>query len=179
MIFNAELQTQQIVRQVMRLFLSFYFSEDALLAKEMMDVWLNFPEAAATAFIEEEEIQLMQKEGFPRIYNWIEKEVEKADVVLVVIGDNTQGRHFVEYEIAIAQKLGKPMLGVRWKEEGESPLLPVFPEYNWLVDEGIKNLESWVVSAFHNKQEYYDKIGKLFEAIVASSKIQRRQLRAD
>lgn len=47
------------------------------------------------------------------IQNWIDKEMNYKKAVIVLIGQKTAERHYVQYEINRAWSMKKPLLGVR------------------------------------------------------------------
>ena len=136
-----------------RAFFSFYFTEDRHRARQVMAAWLSGDGREATPFISREALLAMIEGGIPLIYQWIEEEIAKADVSVVLIGQGTAGRHFVEYEIAQSIRQRKPVLGVRVHglpdegggrcQPGVSPLFPMFPIYDWDADGGPEHLGAW------------------------------------
>ena len=119
----------------MRVFFSFYYTADHVRARRVMQDFIGHPDTDATGLIPAEELADMAQAGLPAIYAWIEREVSAADAIVVLIGAQTRGRHFVEYELACAQRLQKPLIGVavnaledadgRAAGPGDSPLFPV------------------------------------------------------
>ncbi len=140
-----------------RVFFSFYYSRDRHRTRQVMDRWLAEPGAEATPFIARGELERMIHEGLPAIYRWVEEEVAQADVCVALIGADTAGRHFVEYEVAQAIRQGKPLLGVtihgvpdhegRVDPPGRNPLFPIFPVYDWVEDDGPGHLPRWIEEA--------------------------------
>ena len=168
----------------MRVFFSFAYTEDHHRAQTIMEHYLNHPNTSATGFIEDEEIDRMCEEGLLRVYRWIEEEISKAEAVVVLIGHNTAGKHFVEFEIACAQKNSKPMIGVFIEElcdqngntqaQGPSPLFPVFSLYNYVQDQGAANLPSWLKKAQENHPKPYRKLGEVMRDITRKTRALRK-----
>jgi len=47
------------------------------------------------------------------IKNYLKEKIEKADIIVILIGNNTHSRKWVDYEIAVAKNLNIPIIGVR------------------------------------------------------------------
>jgi len=141
----------------MRVFFSFYFTADHTRAAQVMQDFLSHPGTQATGFISPDELAEMAQAGLPAIYAWIEREVAAADVVVVLIGAETRGRHFVEFELACAQRQQKPIIGLavhtlkdadgQTSQPGDSPLFPVYSHYDHHADDGAQHLLEWAQSA--------------------------------
>jgi hypothetical protein len=149
----------------MRIFFSFHYTFDHHRARQVMDALLAHPGTSATGFIDDDTIDEMCAVGLSSVYDWIEAEVEQADVVVVLIGAATAGRHFVEYELAQAQKRRRPLLGVRihalpdadgrTAEPGPSPLFPVFAEHDFVAEDGAGQLVAWAGEAITRRDAQY------------------------
>ncbi len=105
------------------------------------------------------------------IKKWIDKQLKKTDVTIVLIGQNTAGRKYINYEILQSIKLGKGLLGIYIHKlrdisgatslQGENPfdsftvmingkktmLSDVCKTYDWLQDKGQVNIGKWVAAA--------------------------------
>ena len=168
----------------MRVFFSFAYTEDHHRAKIVMDNYLSHSGATATGFISDSEIDNMCAQGLEEVYRWIEQEVQQASAVAVLIGTKTAGRHFVEYEIAQAQKRRKPIVGVyidgladqngNRSPRGENPLFPVFPTYDYILDGGEKNLPSWLQQSLLKHSNSYTKLGSIMTDIAQKSRAARK-----
>lgn len=144
-----------------RLYFSFYYTRDRRRARHVVERWLAGAGRAATAFIPRPVLEEMVRTGVPSIYRWIDAEVARADATVVLIGAETAGRHFVEYEIAASIRHGRPLLGVRVHglpgeddrpdPPGRSPLFPMFPVRDWVAEDGATALPGWVDEALREQ----------------------------
>lgn len=77
--------------------------------------------------LEKQEWDRVKAGGNRAVKEWIDEKMAASDVVIVLVGSETAGRHWVRYEIEKAWEDGKPLLGVRIHglespgEEGEDP----------------------------------------------------------
>jgi hypothetical protein len=79
-------------------------------------------------------------------------------VTAVLIGAETASRRWVRYEIERSVALGKGLLGIyihNLKDrhgytdvQGANPLPRGYPTYDWVYDDGYRNIESWVEQAW-------------------------------
>jgi hypothetical protein len=114
-----------------------------------------------TPFISDEQIAEMMDKGLPSIHQWIEEEISKADAVIVLIGSQSYGRYFIEYEIREAVLQKKPVYGIFFNqipdragikdEKGKSPLGSEYLHYDWTEDKGTENIHRWTSEAIKNQ----------------------------
>jgi len=153
----------------MKVFFSFYYTKDYFRAKQVMQIIDYKPNGIDyTGFIPDNTLDEMALKGLPHIYTWIESEVLASDVVIVLIGKETAGRHFVEYEIATALKASRPIFGITIHslkdqigavgQKGNNPLLPVFKIYDAVKDQASLNLIDWIHEAYNSCSQYYQHI---------------------
>ncbi len=181
----AERHTLMTLRMT-KIFFSFYFTRDYYRAYQVMQSWLKQPNANATPFISSQEIERMGRDGLTAIYQWIEAEVQSSDITVVLIGQETAGRHFVEYEIAQAQKIQQPIFGVHIHQikdaegngdrSGQNPLLPIFKTYDWIEDDGTQHLRHWVDEAIATVDTQYAQLAPLYKALVDRTAALRHQV---
>lgn len=160
----------------MKIFFSFYFTDDFYRTKTVMNHLKSISNFKYTGFISQKKLLGMAETGLTSIYNWIENNVYKSEMVIVLIGKNTTGRHFVEYEIAQAYKYQKPIFGIHIHglpnhkneiaEKGISPLMPVFKVYDWNKDNGKKNLTNWINNCKQNYINQYKALQPIFNQLV-------------
>jgi len=138
-------------------FFSFHYSYDFDRINVIIERWLAFLNTSTTPFIAQDQIAAMMEEGLPAIHGWVDEEIAKADAVVVLIGGNTFGRYFIEYEIQQALLQQKPIYGIyihqvadqtgRIDTKSKSPLPPVCTHYDWKDDNGEELLLDWTKSA--------------------------------
>lgn len=141
-------------------FFSFHFSHDFDRINKVLDIWSGYENMSATPFISTPQLMEMMEKGLAGIFDWVNEELAKADVVIVLIGSQTAKRYFIQYEIqqAILQK--KPIYGINIhqipnklgevEQEGNCPLPPLCACYDWVADNGAQNILDWTKTAIQN-----------------------------
>ena len=90
------------------------------------------------------------------IVQWIDRGIDRASVTVVLVGSHTRQSKWVEYEIRRSELTGKGLLGVDvsgirdqfgCKSACEGVLPVGYPFYNWIADDGERNLAQWVDQA--------------------------------
>lgn len=86
-------------------------------------------------------------------------ELKHTRVTAVLIGPEIANHAWTQYEIDSSLKRGNGLLGIhihniedehgRTAPPGTSPLPPGYPTYDWVLDEGFKNLHAWVDAAHY------------------------------
>lgn len=154
-----------------RLFFSFHYDRDLWRVNQVRQSnqpWLN-KEGSYWA-----DASMWERQK-PRTVTQTEKLIDDAmqntGVTVVLIGTETSQRRFVGYEIQQSHGLKKGLLGVyihrlrdrygnadtkgknpfaSWQAtvNGRTTLLSnIYPTYDWILDDGYNNLESWVEEA--------------------------------
>ncbi len=154
-----------------RLFFSFHYDKDVWRVNQVRNSnqpWLNKAESYWA------DASMWEKQK-PRTVAQTEKLIDDAmrntGVTVVLIGAETSQRRFVGYEIQQSHDLRKGLLGVyihrlgdrygKTDTKGANPfadwhitvngrkvlLSEIYPTYDWVLDDGYNNLESWVEEA--------------------------------
>ena len=128
-----------------RVFLSYEFSHDADRAAVVRAAWL-----ALGGVVETESADPRDESSIKR---WIDSAIEAASVTVVLAGSHTRGSRWVDYEIRRTERLGNGLLGVdvsgvadRFGRTSECRArLPAgYSFYDWVADDGERNMRSWV-----------------------------------
>src|SRR4051812_16859838 len=106
-----------------------------------------------------------------RLEQFVDREVDEADVTVVLIGARTASCEHVLHSIRRSAELGRGMIGIyidqcrnrygSTSERGRNPfdrvvvyrdgredsLADSVPIYDWVADDGYANLQSWVAEA--------------------------------
>ncbi|MCX2683396.1 TIR domain-containing protein [Campylobacter sp. MIT 21-1685] len=97
-----------------------------------------------------------RKKDEQNIKNWIDKQMKDCDCVIVLIGERTHTRKWVEYEVKRAKELGIPIFGIfihnlkdnegKTTKKGENRFkIPYYePKPNNAYQDISNNLESWI-----------------------------------
>lgn len=131
-----------------RIFLSYDYRRDAHRAAAVRAAWI-----AQGGVVHLETAKANRKSD---IAQWIDRGIADASVTVVLVGSHTRHSKWVEYEIRQSELKGKGLLSVdvsgirdqfgdRSTCEGELPV--GYPFYNWITDDGERNLARWVDQA--------------------------------
>lgn len=169
-----------------RIFFSFHYERDAWRAGQVRNSNVVAAEER-TGFIDSAEWESIKKKGDAAIENWIEEQLKNTSVTVVLIGTETASREWVQHEILTSWNRGNGLVGVRIHNikdhnqktdlDGHNPfedfklpdgtlLSSVCNTYDWLIDDGRKDLGKWADEAVDTRAEYKngDKIARLEES---------------
>ena len=131
-----------------RVFLSYEYEHDAASARAVRSAWVA---QGGTATLES-----AQGSSDAAVQNWIDRQLEMAAVTIVLWSPHTASSSWVGYEIERTKMLGKGLLGIditgmhdarRTGRKPKPAVLGGHALYHWLMDDGVRNLASWVANA--------------------------------
>jgi hypothetical protein len=93
-----------------KVFISYDYSDSH--EKKTIDNWKNQGLGRDISFSSEEDLSHIAR-GEAHLKEILRGKIEQAQKVLVLVGDNTHKRKWVDYEVAHAKSKGKPVLWVR------------------------------------------------------------------
>lgn len=156
-----------------KVFFSFHYEEDI---NRSMVVRNNGTTKDFVGFIDKAEFESVKKQGNQAIYNWIDNQLKGTSVTVVLIGEETLNRPFVQYEIQKSIEKGNAIIGVfihnikdmntRMKSEkgnahtiigyrldGKSVYFDEICDkfYDYDLENGYKYLGDWIEMAAKNK----------------------------
>ncbi|MDE0444237.1 MAG: TIR domain-containing protein [Gammaproteobacteria bacterium] len=154
------------VQSLRRIFLSYDYRRDAHRAVAVRAAWI-----AQGGVVHLETAKANSKSDIAR---WIDREIADASVTVVLVGSHTRHSKWVEYEIRQSELTGKGLIGVdvsgirdqfgdRSTCDGELPI--GYPFYNWIADNGERNLTQWVDQAVRS-------CGRLAGAVTSNDKVE-------
>ncbi|WP_214779311.1 TIR domain-containing protein [Exiguobacterium sp. s22] len=150
-------------------FFSFHFEKDSWRAGQIRNSGLFLGENAG--FIDKAHWETVKKSGDKAITTWIDTQLNGTSVTVVLIGSETSQRKYIKYEIKQSYLRNNGMLGVyihnvkdkdglttsRGKnpfdefyitEQGKKVYLSeIYPVYDWVSDNGKRNLSQWIEKA--------------------------------
>lgn len=90
-------------------FLSFCYNDDVFRVQQIrnMDNIIEGQPLLST-----NDFETIKKQGEKAIKNWIDNELKYKQCLIVLIGEHTADRPWVQYEIQQAKELGKAMFGI-------------------------------------------------------------------
>lgn len=92
-----------------RAFYSFHFSNDVARVGQVR----NMGVVEGDQVVDDNSWEKVKKAGAGAIETWINRQMAGSDVVIVLVGEETASRPWVEYEIRRAWHTGKPLFGIR------------------------------------------------------------------
>lgn len=95
-----------------RVFFSFHYKNDVTRASVVRNSWVTQGKEAA-GFIDKAEFEKIKQKGDQAVYNWIDEQLKGTSVTVVLIGEETLDRKFVQYEIQQSYNKGNAIIGVK------------------------------------------------------------------
>jgi hypothetical protein len=134
---------------------------------QVRNSWLANPFHSAQPFLDKAQWEQMQRSGQTNISSWIDGQMTGTSVTVVLIGPETLGRKWVQYEIDKSLALGKGLLGVTLENIRQSnqsldtwnryTAYGPFQQpqqthniYSWIQDNGRANMAAWIETAARN-----------------------------
>ena len=158
-----------------RVFFSFHYDEDINRSMIVRNSWVTQGKEAA-GFIDKAEFEKTKRNGENAVCKWIDKQLEGTSVTVVLIGEETLNRPFVQYEIRKSIEKGNAIIGIhihnlrdmitkRTTVKGNPHTIigyynddtPAYFDYicddlyDYLEDNGYYNLGSWIEKAARKK----------------------------
>lgn len=110
----------------------------------------------AAGFIDAAEFEKLKKQGDDAIKRWINEQLERTTVTVVLVGLHTCGSEWVNYEIEQSKKRGSGLLGIDISKiknfagdttERCGKIPKGYKFYLWFKDNGYDNLGTWIENA--------------------------------
>lgn len=140
-------------------FFCFSHDRDYWRALNVRNSWIS-QEHIAAGFFESCEWESVENEPDSVIEKWIDAQLNDTTVTVVLIGADTAGKKWIEYEIMSSLARGNGMLGIyvqgikdikgNTTARGANPfdrLTLGYPVYEWIKDDGYYNLDNWIEEA--------------------------------
>jgi hypothetical protein len=149
-----------------RTFFSFHYKGDNWRAGIVRNSWVT-QERTAAGFFDSAEWEKVKKKNDSDIEKWIDSQLNGTSVTVVLIGEKTHGRKWINYEITASHKKGNGLLGIyihqikdqdqKTTNKGKNPFDQwtfkrgdkeiTIPVYDWVNDDGYKNMGNWIEKA--------------------------------
>lgn len=154
-----------------RVFFSFHYENDVWRANVIRNSWLTKPNTEAAGFIDAAAFENVKKAGEAGIKKWINEQLERTSVTVVLIGAETNNREYIKYELQKSYLKGNGLLGIYVHQikdkngsisnkgsnhfgeigkdkEGKPVYFSItYPCYDWIDNDGFTNLGKWVEDA--------------------------------
>jgi hypothetical protein len=157
-----------------KVFFSFHY-DDVWKVMQIRNCWTVVGDRETAGFIDKAEFEKVERQGHGAIERWIDQQLDGTSATIVLIGQKTAERPYVQYEIKRSYERGNRLLGIyldNIKNEsgstdffrGSNPFdqvqvaggvlgtTPVssklqVPLYDWVLADGRKNISSWIETA--------------------------------
>ena len=151
------------------IYFSFHYCSDHERVTQIREAWLSQDNSEATGRWDDKHFMtILEAQGQPGVYPYIDSLRKDTDVTVVLIGEQTADSPFVAYELEKSIQEKQPILAIHMrgltnkkgvpspkgnnpleavtinKDGKEVPLSDVYPTYDWINDDGAANLYSWV-----------------------------------
>lgn len=152
-------------------FYSFHYQKDISRVMTVRNRWVTYGNQSISGVIDHAEFEQVQRQGDAAIKKWIDQQLKGTTVTIVLIGEETLKRPYVQYEICKSLEKGNAVIGVyihRIKnlsgytstacdrhtaigsyDNGELAYFDNVADgiYDYILDDGYKNLDTWVEKA--------------------------------
>ncbi len=151
-----------------RTFFSFHYKQDVWRAGVVRNSWVTQDREAA-GFFDSAAWEEVKKKKDSDIEKWIDEQLKGTSVTVVLIGEKTYGRKWINYEIIASWKKGNGLLGIyihnikdkdqKTSNKGKNPFdqwtftkadgktVAKIPVHDWVTGDGYKNLGTWIENA--------------------------------
>jgi hypothetical protein len=147
-------------------FFSFRYKNDCWRASIVRNSWVT-QERKAGGFFDSAEWEEVKRKSDPAIASWINNQMNGTSVTVVLIGSDTAGKKWIDYEIKASHDRGNGLLGIHihgiknslgyTSLKGKNPFnnftfkrngqVVTFPVYDWVADNGYQNMGAWIEKA--------------------------------
>ena len=145
------------MRRSRQRFFSFHHIRDNWRVGQVRNSWVTAPDREAAGFWDAAEWEAVKLQSRDKIIKWIDTQLQGTSVTAVLIGAETSQRPYVQYEIERGIARGNGMLGIyihnmkdsqgQTDRAGVNPLPAGYSTYDWVRDDGHKNLGAWIEAA--------------------------------
>lgn len=148
-------------------FFSFRYKKDNWRAGIVRNSWVT-QDRKASGFFDSAEWEEVKKKTDSAIEVWIDGQLKGTSVTVVLIGADTAGKKWINYEITSSHKKGNGLLGIHIHNlkdsqgnvttKGKNPFenfvfknskggVVTYPVYDWVIDDGYTNMGTWIEAA--------------------------------
>lgn len=155
-----------------RTFFSFYFQRDAWRVSQVRNSNIVQAEVDGTPYLDKADWEKVQRdEG---IKSWIDRQLSGTSVTVVLIGTQTYGREWVNYEIDKSWRRANGMIGIfihgirdqsgASDQRGRNPfswfnigsdqsnsMAKYVRLYDWVLDDGRSNMGKWIERSYEER----------------------------
>jgi hypothetical protein len=157
-----------------RVFFSFHY-DDIWRVNQVRNSWIITRDSESAGFVDKAEFEKVERQGRQAIETWIDRQLNGTSTTIVLIGEETAHRPYVQYEVQRSYERGNGLLGIYIHNMkavngqtgwfcGPNPFDNVhvdgglfgkttlsntlhIPIYDWVNDDGRNNIASWIERA--------------------------------
>jgi hypothetical protein len=147
-------------------FFSFRYKNDCWRASVVRNSWVA-QERKASGFFDSAEWEQVKRKTDSAIETWIDAQMVGTSVTVVLIGADTAGKKWIDYEISASHERGNGLLGIQihgiknslgmTSSSGKNPFdgfefkragqVVQYPVYDWVADNGYQSMGAWIEKA--------------------------------
>jgi hypothetical protein len=147
-------------------FFSFRYKADNWRAANIRSSWVT-QNRKASGFFDTATWEEVKKKKDSEIEKWIDEQLKGTSVTVVLIGSNTAGKKWIDYEITASHQKGNGLLGIyihkkkdsngNTSAKGKNPFenwefkkagkVIEYQTYDWSDDDGYNNMGEWIETA--------------------------------
>jgi hypothetical protein len=141
-----------------RVYFSFHYEADVWRANQVRNSWVSKPDRESAGYYDAAEFEEVRKQGDAAIERWINRNLEGTSVTVVLVGESTCERRWVNYEIQRSLERGNGIIFIKIHNlrdqngntcrEGSMNFdgldMQECQVYDWIDNDGYSNLGDWV-----------------------------------
>jgi hypothetical protein len=148
-------------------FFSFRYKNDNWRAGIVRNSYVT-QDRKASGFFDSAKWEEVKKKKDSEIEKWIDEQLKGTSVTVVLIGSDTYGKKWIDYEIKASHIKGNGMLGIyvhqlkdsnqktstkgknpfdKWTFKNKDDKVITYPVYDYVDDDGYKNMGDWIEDA--------------------------------
>lgn len=147
-------------------FFSFRYKKDSWRASIVRNSWVT-QDRKASGFFDTAEWEEVKKKTDSAIGKWIDGQMTGTSVTVILIGADTAGKKWINYEMTASHSKGNGILGIyihnikdkdsKTSTKGKNPFddwefkrgeeVVSYPVYDWVNDDGYTNMGNWIEKA--------------------------------
>lgn len=141
-----------------KVFFSFHYERDVWRAGQVRNSNVITSRFTELEFIDGVNWETVKRQEETTIKRWIDAQLEGTSVTVVLIGSETAGRTWVNYEITKSIEKRNGLIGIyihnmkdqhkKTDQKGNLPArLSTYPCYDWVNNDGYNNIGTWIEQA--------------------------------
>jgi hypothetical protein len=140
-----------------RVFFTFHYQRDIMRVNVVRNHWLTKQDAQSAGYWDHSLWEETKKQGDDAIKKLIDEGLTGTSVTTILIGQETAGRKWVDYEIKRSVERGNGIIGIyihkikktdgSTDRQGRNPLASIYTTYDWITNNGYDNFADWVEKA--------------------------------